>query len=107
MICLVGFDGLAFSAKRARGGNIVFHGLADAVRKEPRGLVGDAKHAVQLKRADALLGGGKQVSRIEPLVQGNVRSLEHGADRHRERLAALVALIGRPDACWRSWPSAL
>jgi hypothetical protein len=73
------------------------HGLADAVRHEPSGLVGYVKHAVQLMRTHAFLGRGHQMERQNPLVQRDVRALKQRADRHRELLAA-VAAVERPSS---------
>lgn len=60
---------------------------------EPSGLVGDAKHAVELVSAHALLAGAHEMHGQEPLVERNLRALEHGADSHRELLAAFGALV--------------
>src|ERR1035441_7560092 len=54
----VGLDRLAFATNRTKGA--VFHGLANAVRHEPRRLVGHAKRAADLMRADAFLAGAQQ-----------------------------------------------
>ena len=72
---------------------VVLHGLADAVRHEPSGLVGDAEHAVQLVGGHALLARCQQVRRQQPLVERDLATLEHGADRDGELLAAFVALV--------------
>src|SRR5258705_3404502 len=42
---------------------------------------------------NALLGRAKQESGHQPLVEGNMRTLEHRADLNRELLAASVALV--------------
>jgi hypothetical protein len=47
---------------------------------------------VELVCAHALLGGAQQVHRQEPFVDRYLGSLHDGADRHRELLAAVVAL---------------
>src|SRR4051812_7161816 len=39
------------------------HCLADSVSHKPRGLIGDAQHAVQLVGAHAFLAGRKQMNR--------------------------------------------
>ena len=52
MIGFVGLDDLAFATKwRA----VILHRLTDAVFHEPRSVIGDAKRAVQLVCAVALL----------------------------------------------------
>ena len=69
------------------------HGFANAVAHEPRGLESDAKGAVELVRADALLAARHQVEGLQPEVQRNVALLEDGADGHPELAAAGIALV--------------
>ena len=89
-----GFVDLKGDALAAHGGHDgVAHGLTDAVAQEPRGLVLDLQSALQLLRADALLGRTHQVDGLKPLVQGQVAFLEDGADADRELLAAGGALL--------------
>lgn len=89
----IGFDDArgSIAAKRAIGA-IGFHGLANAVAHEPRGLVGDAQHTFDLLGAHALLGRAKQVIAEQPFVKGNLRALKDGADGDGILLAAIVAL---------------
>lgn len=87
---LVHFDRAAVAAHgRQIAGT---HGFADAMSQEPRGLVGDAQHAVQLMGADALLAGAHEIDRLERLVERDMGALEDGADLDRELLAAIGAL---------------
>jgi hypothetical protein len=52
--CRVGFDGLAFAAKL--GSLLAWtHRLANTMRHEPRGLVRDPEHPVELMGGNALL----------------------------------------------------
>jgi hypothetical protein len=67
--------------------------LADAMGNEPCGLEGAAKGAVKLVAADARLAGRHQEHRLQPMAHRYVACLEHGANLHSERLAALVALV--------------
>lgn len=90
---LVRFKMLAGAAQRIAGATL--HGMADAVRQEPRRLKGDAQHAMKLVAAHALLAGVEQVNGLQPQVQRDMAGLENGPDLDREGLAALVAL---PDA---------
>lgn len=85
---LVGFHGLTGTAdRRERTGT---HGLADAMRHEPSGFVGHAKCAGQLVAADALLRRAQKIGRKQPLMKFDMARLKHGADFHREVLAALL-----------------
>lgn len=60
---------------------------------EPRRLVGHLDRAVELVGADALLAPAHQVEGQQPLVQGHMALLQHGADRDRELTLAIVAVI--------------
>src|SRR5260221_4001865 len=86
----LGFDDLAFAAElgglRSRS-----DGLANSVRHEPRRLVSDAQHAMELMRRNTLLARRHQVHCQEPLVQGNMRAFEHRARPYRELAMATVA----------------
>ena len=86
VVRLIGLHGFAGAAERASAS--VDHGFADAMREEPRALVGDAEHAVELVRAHALLTGAEQVNGHESLAEGDMRSLENRADRDGKLLAA-------------------
>jgi hypothetical protein len=66
------------------------------MRHEPSGLEGNAKGAVKLVTADALLAANHQVDRLHPDVHRDVAAIEDSPDLHGEGLAADVALI---DAC--------
>jgi len=91
-IGFVALDNLAGTADRAV--IVVWpHGLADTVRHEPGGLVGDAQHAVKLMRADALLGSGHQVRGENPLVERDFGALKDGSDGDGELLATALALV--------------
>lgn len=92
-IRLIGLHDLAFAAHRLRLGRSRRHRLADAVRHEPSGLVGDAEHPAKLRRRHALLGSCHQVEAKDPLGKRNVAALHDRADRDREVLPAAVALM--------------
>jgi hypothetical protein len=65
------------------------------MHKKPSRFVADAQHAVDLIRADPLLGGVREEQRRKPLGQRDFGTLENGVYRHGKLLAALrlVALI--------------
>ena len=74
-VSFVGFDRLAFAANGAQ--RTILHGLADAMRHEPRGLVGHAQRAMDLVRADAFLGRAQQECvASHHLVERDLRCLE-------------------------------
>src|SRR4051794_14390632 len=85
---LVGLNGLALATQRRE--RAIGHCRADAVRHEPRRLVGHAEHAVELVRAETLLGARQQTDGLHPLVQLDVAALKESADRYRERLPAMA-----------------
>jgi hypothetical protein len=93
----VGFVNLNYAAILAHGRRKTAntHSFAQAVHQEPRRFVADAQHAVNLMRADALLGGGHQEQRGKPLGQRDFGALEYGVYGHGELLTAfrLVALV--------------
>src|SRR5207244_3145488 len=66
----VNLNGLASPAHGLHTDNL--HGLADAMRHEPRGFEGDAQGAVKLVAADPLLGRTEQVDRLKPQPHGDV-----------------------------------
>ena len=72
-------------------------GLADAMAHEPRRLVRDIQHPVQLVSADALLGRAHEVDGRQPLMEGNLAVLEDRPDRGGELALAAAALVERPD----------
>ena len=61
--------------------------------KEPCAFVGHAQHAAHLMRGHAFLAGGQKVHRGEPDVDLDVAAFHQGANGHRERLAAFLALV--------------
>src|SRR6266568_1821202 len=81
------------------GRNVRPHCKANAVRHEPRALVGDLQHAVQLMGAERLLARTNDEHGHEPFANGNMRILEDRADRNGEllstRRAFVNALAGR------------
>lgn len=87
----VGFDNLARSAERRIG--LHLERFADAMRHEPRGLVGDPEHPVKLVRADPFLRRAHKVRGHQPLVKRNLGTLENCSDRDGELLAAIPAEI--------------
>jgi hypothetical protein len=90
VIGFVGLDGFPAAAKHGRGHEPTFaHGLADAMQKEPRSFVIAAERALYLLCRNALLARAKQVVRLEPLMERDVRPLHHGSGHDREVLAAL------------------
>lgn len=88
----VGFHILALAADW--GADRRPHGLADAMRHEPRGFEGHPEGAVQLVAADSLLAAAHQEHRLQPEMQRNVAGLENSSDLDGERLPAGVALVG-------------
>src|ERR1039458_4164644 len=87
---LVGLNRLAFAANRAK--RAVFHRFADAMRHEPRRLVGHAKGAADLMAADAFLGRAQQERRQPPFGERNLGALKYRADRDRELALAAIAV---------------
>ena len=88
----IGFNDFALAAHRAVALGGKAHRFADAHGKEPRGLVGpETEVALQLERTDALLAGGHQVERKQPLVERDMRALHDGASAARELVAAVAA----------------
>ena len=69
------------------------HRIAKAMHHEPRGLILHLQHPVNLVGAHAFLRCRQQVEGEEPLGQGNVGVLEHGALSDGE-----LALTGRGSA---------
>src|SRR5712692_1985377 len=88
-----GFVGLKHFAAAAEDAAVRLHRLAQAVAHEPGGLVGHAKHAVELVAAHAFLAGSEQRSGHEPLVEGYLAAFKHGAYRNGELIAAVAAVI--------------
>ena len=48
------------------------HSFADAVRHEPGGLVGHAKHSMELVAGHAFLAGGQEMCSEQPFVKRDV-----------------------------------
>src|SRR5262245_28148622 len=88
----VDLDLLACAAKRAREGRFL-HSFAETVCHEPSGFVGDIERAMQLVSRDAFLRGAQQVIGEKPFMERDMRALEYGSNRHREWLAAGLALV--------------
>ncbi len=86
---LVGFDDLPAPAQRP--GLFDLERFVDAVAHEPGRLVGHAEHAVKLMAAHALFAGAQQMRRQNPLVEGNLGTLENGPDGDAVLLAAVAA----------------
>ncbi len=69
------------------------HCLSDPVRHEPCTSVGaEAERPHKLVRAETFLRARVQPEAQQPLVDGDMRPLHHGADAHRELFAALFAV---------------
>jgi hypothetical protein len=60
---------------------------------EPRRLLRDANFLGELHRRNALARRHKQIHRVNPLVQRNVRALKNRSGPNREILLALIATI--------------
>jgi hypothetical protein len=77
------------------------HCFTQTVHKKPRRFVADAQHAVDLMRANPLLGSGHEEQRRKPLGQRDFGALKHGVDGHGELLAArgFVALVHARTVC--------
>src|ERR1022692_2701207 len=95
----VNFDRTAAATKRSVVSR--FHRQPDTVRHKPCALERDAKSAMQLIRANALLARRDQEDCLQPEAQLNVARLEYGPYLDRKWLATVVALV-RPDPGSRS-----
>src|SRR5262245_48971116 len=91
-IALVDFDNLAETTELGCGRAMRGHRLADTVREKPCRLEADFERAVQLVRADALLGRANQEGRLERLMQREAGVFKDGPNLHRELLPAVMAL---------------
>ncbi len=67
--------------------------LPQPMQDEPCGLLCDSDFLRQLERTDALAGGHKQVHRIKPFVQRNMRPLEDRSRADREVQLAGIAAV--------------
>ena len=74
----------------------VCHQLADLVIHPPRGLVGDAKLALQFLRSDTVLAGRHQEDGKEPRGKRRGRLVEDRASGRVNLLAAICARIAAP-----------
>ena len=61
--------------------------------QEPSRLFGKTKHTADLQGPHSLLGSHHEMRRGEPFVERDLAALVQRSDRHRERLAASVALV--------------
>src|SRR5438105_9926218 len=86
------FDAAAARTERSRQAART-HSLAQAMRNEPCGFVRHAKHAFDLLAADALLVSSHQRGGEQPLVETDLAALEQRADRNRELIAAVSAVV--------------
>ena len=93
--CFVTFNNLAIAAhvRAVLAFRLHFHRFANAHRKEPCALIGDAKHAVELVARNTFLAGGHQIKAEHPLRERYLAALHHRIDGHGEGLAAVVAPI--------------
>jgi hypothetical protein len=67
--------------------------FTDAMKHEPSRRLPDANLFRQLQAGYTLAGCEKQIHRIKPLVQRNVRALENRSGAHRKVFLALVAAV--------------
>ena len=67
--------------------------LAQPMKDEPCGLLRDPDFLGELHGRNALASRHKQIHRVDPLVQRNVRPLENRSGSNREVLFALIAAI--------------
>lgn len=87
------FVNLNIATKLVKGSGL--HCLSDAVKQEPCGLLGDAKRAVKLIGANAILRVDDQPDSRQPLVQTDRAILHDGSDLDAE---VLLAALANPDA---------
>lgn len=88
---LIRFNRLA--ARPHQAATIGLHGLADTLSHEPRRLVGNPQHTLNLLAADALFAGTHQLGEHDPLVKGNLAALKDSAYGHGKLLTAVLALV--------------
>src|SRR5271168_838493 len=81
---------LALAAKLDR--RIVLHRQTDAVKHEPSRLLSNTDSAGNFVGTDAVLAIRNHPNGDEPLVEGNWRVLENGADLGTELLAGMIGL---------------
>src|SRR5690348_6185576 len=92
-IGFVGFHEFAFATHRFRDMRLA-HPFADTVGHEPcRPIGAKAKLTPKLVRAHSLLARAKQMSCKQPFMERDMTALVQGADRRRERLATVLALV--------------
>ena len=91
-IGFVRFNDGTGAAKRS-GRLMSSSGLPEPMEQKPRRLVIGPERPLQLQRAKPFLARRHELSGENPFRQRNVRAFHHGPDRHRERLAAVFALV--------------
>lgn len=91
-IRFVKLNSLALATKRASRLKVA-HTFANAMAHEPRGFVRQADHAVKLMRAHSLFAGAHQMRRQKPFRHRDMRAFVNRADRSRELLPAVFAVI--------------
>src|ERR1700722_4573752 len=73
--------------------------LANAMAQKPRRLVRNAKDAMDLMRAHALLAGTHEIDRLQGLMQRNMSRLENRPNTHRKLLpASLLTALAKANA---------
>lgn len=98
----IGFDNLAFAAKRSK--RALVHRLADTMGQVPSGFHAGLEHPLDLPGAHALLARAHEVDHLKPEVQRQVAILKDRAHADGKRLAAGVALA-KADPALTSQPS--
>lgn len=88
-IGFVGFDNRTFAAHWCNKAASA-HCFTDAMRQEPCSFIGYAQGAVQLMRANALLGRRHEVESLKPDMQFDMAGLHDALGRHAEVLAAVL-----------------
>lgn len=79
------------AAKQPASG--IGHRFTDTVRHKPSGFVGNAKHALKLLAGNAFFAGADKVRGVQPLVQGDLTALKHGANSHGKLSAAIATAV--------------
>ncbi len=69
----------------------VVHGVADTLKHEPSGFLGQVKCACDFIARNAVLAVAQHPHSSEPLVESNGRILKYGSDFDRELLTAREA----------------
>lgn len=76
-----------------KNGRVVPASFPESLQNEPCRLLCDADFLGQLQGRDTLARGHKQVHRVNPFVQRNVRALEDRPGAYREVLKTLIAAV--------------